>query len=661
MHVVAKSLVASAVICAALALACQSSAPTATPRIQPEDIVVETRPTATPTESVTTTAITTTAPTTSLPAISTPVPTATPLPTEVSLPPSPTAPSRVATVTPNPTFEALRATATPLPTPSPTPDIAKLRERQVFRLPISNILVPDPVFADFGWSSELQYEIFAGLTAFTPDESNPVQLDMAASHSFSRDGLIHTFVLHDGLKFSDGSPVTASDFKWSWERALRTAAEVEVATQAEWVLAPILGASEVLAGEASELSGVAAVDETTLTVELSAPRSDLAALLAHPSAAVLKHENVEGWTINWSTRVAGQGFSLFAPISAIGDESLPVGTGPFTLTRFDEGNEIFIVERNNHYHGERPELDAVHFDAKALGQAFDDEDGLEAGIKKLFVSGKIDTSDLFGITGDSPIPHNLAPGAGNPGTTVLVFNPSIPPFDDLNFRRALAASIDRESILPPHGVDEATGIVAPESPGYSDASTLIAYDIDAAKTSFDAYTQANPATVDPIAWTYDFSGFWEAERAAIVARWTEVMSLEFKLSLESVDGYHQLRKSNKLPIVMLTHEATYPHPQSSVIDFRAIFGEAVVSDEIDEVDAMAQAAASEPDPVIALQRYAQLEQHLIDNALVVPLWAHLGVRYRVAVQPWVHGYQEGRYGGSRFKDVWFDETYPGPR
>ena len=197
MHVVAKSLVASAIICVAFALACQSSAPTSTPRIQPEDIVVETRadakpPSPTP-ELTTNTAL---------------APTNTPAPTEVP-----------ATVVP----------AAAPPAASPTPDIAKLRDRLVFRLPISNIVVPDPVFADFGESSTLQYEIFAGLTTFTTDNSDPVLLDMAVNHSISRDGLSHTFVLREGLLFSDGSPVTASDFKWSWERALRTAAQVEVA------------------------------------------------------------------------------------------------------------------------------------------------------------------------------------------------------------------------------------------------------------------------------------------------------------------------------------------------------------------------------------------------------------------------------------------------
>ena len=152
----------------ATVLACQSTGPTVTPRIQPEDIVVEARPTATPTEPAATTPISTSVPTaTVLPAANTPVPTATPLPTEASVAPSPTVLSLIATVTPNPTFEALRATPTAQPTATPDPD--PLRERKMFRVPIQNELVPDPVFADFGVSSTLLYEIFAGLTAFTLD------------------------------------------------------------------------------------------------------------------------------------------------------------------------------------------------------------------------------------------------------------------------------------------------------------------------------------------------------------------------------------------------------------------------------------------------------------------------------------------------------------
>ena len=416
----------------------------------------------------------------------------------------------------------------------------------------------------------------------------------------------------------------------------------------------------MLSGESSELAGVAAVDETTLTIELSAPRYDLTVLLAHPAAAVLKRENVEGWTVDWSSRVAGD---WSAAVSSLSTESLPIGTGPFQLTTFDEGTEVYIVERNDNYHGKLPQLDSVRFDAKIQSQAFDHEDGIDAGFQQLFENGLVDVGG-FAFESDpddeSAIPFNLAPGAGNSSTDVLVFNPSIPPFDNLYFRRAMAASIDIETVAPDHATLKATGIVAPDSPGYSESSMPIEYDLEAAKSSMAVFRETHPMTVDPIVWTYGFHGRFEAERATIAAGWERELSLEFNVHGASIDEYHRLRKENKLPIVFQVQHASYPHPQSSVIDFQVIFGESLESDEVDAVNTMVQAAASEPDPVIALELYAVVEQHLLDNALVVPLWESSGHGYQIRVQEWVHGYQEGRYGGSRCKDVWFDETYPGP-
>ena len=668
MQVIAKSLVASAIVCASLMLACQSTGPTATPRIQLGDIVVEGRPTATaqPTQTLAP-AATTIAPTaTAQPSTSVPAQIATHSPTAIPITPTPTQPSLIATVTPNPTFEALRATPTVVPTASPTPESDPLRgERKVFRIPIENLLVPDPVFAEYGKSSILLYEIFAGLTAFTLDEVAPVRLDMASSHTVSSGGTVHTFMLRPGLMFSDGAPVTASDFKWSWERALQTAARVKVATQAEWVLAPILGAQEMLAGDASELVGVEAVDERTLTVELTAPRYDFEALLAHPAAAVLKRDNVEDWSIDWSTRVSSEliPFPQNGAMRSLGP--LPIGTGPFRLTTFDEVNAQYIVERNDHYHGELGELDAVIFDAKLLLAAWDAEGGPFQGVENLFVGGQIDASifpaGLEFWPSDDSVPVGLAEAGINPITELIVFNPSIPPFDNVDFRRALAAAVDIDTFLTTFSRQRATGIVPEGDPGYSGSSYPIEYDLVAAQQSFDAFQQSNPGFLGEITWTYWSSGAGEKERAAIAAGWRNSLPVEFGLKLVDLREYQSLRSTNKLPLMFVSHQTTYPHPQASVIDFQELFGESAVSEEIDQIKAMTQRAASEADLVTALELYAQLEQHLLDNALVVPLNLSAGTRYYVRVQPWVHGYQVGRYGGSRFKDVWFDDSYPGPR
>jgi len=652
-----------AVFMVGMTAACQSTGPTATPRIQPEDVVVDVRPTATSQMPTPTSAVVTTAPTaTVLPAANTPVPTATTLPTEVSVAPNPTQPSLIATVTPNPTFEALRATPTALPTATPDPD--PLRERKVFRVPIPNAVVPDPVFADYGWSSELQYEIFAGLTTFTPDESNPVQLDMATSHTVSSGGSIHTFILRPGLKFSDGSPLTASDFKWSWERALRTAARVEVATQAEWVLAPILGAQEMLNGEASELVGVEAVDERTLTVELTVPRSDIAALLAHPAAAVLKRDNVEEWDIDWSRRVSATETVLSLSGAMRDPGPLPIGAGPFKLTTFDEVNEQYVIERNDHYHGEPVQLDAVRLDAKAHSEAFDSDAGPFAGIDLLIESGEIDAginpTDVTGSADGDSLPVGIAKVGVNPTTMLIVFNPSIPPFDNLDFRRALAAAVDIDSFLETFGGSRATGIVPPSDPGYSESSYPIEYNLATSEASFNAFRQSNQGFLDEIPWIFSHSGTDEKERAAIASGWQVELPVNFSLELvSSTREFQRLRRTNKLPLMLIRHQTTYPHPQASVIDFQELFGESAESEELEQIKEMTQRAASEADLVTALDLYAQLEQHLLDSALVVPLSVFAGTGFYVRVQPWVHGYEVGRYGGSRFKDVWFDETYPG--
>lgn len=667
MNTFAKSLVACAIVCASLAVACQSDAPTATPRIQLQDIVVETRPAATaqpmPTAAL---AAATTAPTgAEVAATSIPAPTPTPAPTVVAATPTPTQPNLIATATPNPTFEALRATPTVTPTATSTPEPDTPRERKVFRIPIQNSLVPDPVFADFDASSTLQYEIFAGLTAFTLDDVAPVRLDMASSHTVSSGGNVHTFMLRPGLKFSDGSPVTASDFKWSWERALRTAARVEVATQAEWVLAPILGAQEVLNGESSELVGVEAVDERTLNVELTAPRYDFEALLAHPAAAVLKRENVEEWSTDWSTRVSATASAVPYGGTARGPGPLPIGTGPFKLTTFDEVNEQYIVERNDHYHGEPAGLDAVIFDAQLLLDAWDVEGGPYQGVANFFEGGQIDASifpaGLELWPSDNSDPVGLAEVGINPITELIVFNPSIPPFDNVDFRRALAAALDIDAFLAMFGGQRATGIVPEGDPGHSGSSFPIEYDLEAAKSSFDAFQVTNPGFLDEITWTYDYYGTGEKERAAIASGWHRELPVEFRLKFASVGEFQRLRSTNQLPLMQIRHATTYPHPQASVIDFQELFGEMAESEELEQIRDMTQRAASEADLVTALDLYAQLEQHLLDNALVVPLSLFAGTGYYVRVQPWVHGYAVGRYGGSSFKDVWFDDTYPGPR
>ena len=95
----------------------------------------------------------------------------------------------------------------------------------------------DPGMCNYNKSSAVLLNLFNGLYRFSDDGSN-VEPAMAESHTVSDDGLVYTFTLRDGLKWSDGSALTAADFEYSWKREL----DAELASPAAWNLFDIVKA-----------------------------------------------------------------------------------------------------------------------------------------------------------------------------------------------------------------------------------------------------------------------------------------------------------------------------------------------------------------------------------------------------------------------------------
>ena len=105
-------------------------------------------------------------------------------------------------------------------------------------------LTLDPALAGDAISNNYILQLFSGLVRLD-DSLEPVP-DIAQSWQMSPDGRTYTFYLRDFVSFHDGRPVTAQDFKYSWERALNPTTGSQTASI---YLNDIVGASEVLAGE----------------------------------------------------------------------------------------------------------------------------------------------------------------------------------------------------------------------------------------------------------------------------------------------------------------------------------------------------------------------------------------------------------------------------
>ena len=194
-------------------------------------------------------------------------------------------------------------------------------------------------------------EIHAGLFSHSPDGTE-IRLELAEDYAVSDDFTSYEFRLRDGLKFSDGSPLTALDVKWSWERAFLRANGYGRAND---VFGSIVGA-DTMKGTDNTLSGIQALDDERLAVQLKNPRYDFTSLLADPVASVLKAENVMQWPIEWDN-IAGMTESedQFTAVS------MPVGAGPFKLIEYTSQLPAIKCQmvRNEHYWKGPSNLDRI--------------------------------------------------------------------------------------------------------------------------------------------------------------------------------------------------------------------------------------------------------------------------------------------------------------
>ena len=198
------------------------------------------------------------------------------------------------------------------------------KHRGWLRIATGNLAIPDPVMFGTSNATDLMLrEIYTGLTRLNNDSETRVEGDLAERFTSRNGGRVYEFVLRRDLKFSDGSPVTAFDVKWSWERVLTLNVPAANLTS---VFGAIVGAQDILNGEASDLIGVKAIDDRTLTVELHKPLAHFPMLVAQPIAFVLRRENVENWGVNWTD------WTAITPMAVQAGE-MPVGTRAFSRER----------------------------------------------------------------------------------------------------------------------------------------------------------------------------------------------------------------------------------------------------------------------------------------------------------------------------------------
>ena len=192
----------------------------------------------------------------------------------------------------------------------------------------------DPAISGDANSHQYVVQVFSGLVTLG-DNLEPVA-DIANSWVVSPDGKTYTFYLKKNVKFQDGRPVKAGDFKYSWERAADPATgSVTVANY----LGDIVGVNDELAGNSTGIRGVRVLDDFTLEVTIDAPKSYFLSKLTYPVAFVVDSSNVKSGKDWWRT---------------------PNATGPFKVKEWTQSQQL-VLEKNSLYYGQVAKLDSVVF------------------------------------------------------------------------------------------------------------------------------------------------------------------------------------------------------------------------------------------------------------------------------------------------------------
>lgn len=292
----------------------------------------------------------------------------------------------------------------------------------------------DPTAGAAAAIDEVVYaNVFEGLTGIGP--AGEVEPALAASWEISDDGKVYTFKLHEGVKFHDGTDLTAEDVKFSLDRA-----RAEDSTNAQ-------------KGLFAQIDSVEAVDATTVKVTLKQPQGSFL------------------YNLGWGDAV------IVAPESADGNKEKPIGTGPFKFDNWAKGSSITIV-RNPDYWGEAVALDKAEF--RIIPDAAAAVPALLSGDVQAFPN--MPAGDALPQIQSDPR-FKVVIGATE-GETVLATNNKKAPFDNLKVRQAIAHTLDRDAIIAAGSSGLGTPIgshFSPANEAYVDLTGTYPKDLDKAK------------------------------------------------------------------------------------------------------------------------------------------------------------------------------------
>ncbi len=381
------------------------------------------------------------------------------------------------------------------------------------------------------------------------DKDNKVQPGQAESYKVSDDGLVWTFTMRDGLKWSDGSELNAKDFEYTFKRLC----DVELAAPyGETVVGMIDGYQDAIGNPDDEgntttdpdiekLNVKASDDGKTLTIKLAYPCSYFDKIVAFGTMSPVQKATVETNGDAWAT-----------------DPATYVCNGPYMIKEWTPGEKIVCAKNPNYVGGwdsAKIVTENINFllleDSSAAYAAY------TSGTAQLIKD--VPTEEIPSLTkaedgGDFYVDTIL-------GTYYLNMNTQVEPFNDVNVRKALNLAIDRDYIAntlmqgtysPAYnfvgpGVVDAEGMFFDNAVKANGGKTYISEDYEAnkeaAKAALAEAGYPNGEGFPTITYSTNDAGYHKVVAEYLQKTYKEVLGIELKVDVVEWASFTPLRRA----------------------------------------------------------------------------------------------------------------------
>jgi oligopeptide transport system substrate-binding protein len=443
--------------------------------------------------------------------------------------------------------------------------------------------------------------LFEGLCAY--DEHGNAIPGVAEHWEISADGLTYTFHLRNNAKWSDGSPLTATDFVESWRRTLTPA----TGSQYNYQLHPVKNARAFSEGKTTDGSevGVRAADEKTLIVDLEHPTPYFIQLCAFPTLHPVPVRLIEKLGDDW-----------------IKPGNL-VGNGAYTLERWGINDRIRLRKNLHYWDHDRVPLETI--DILPISEANVAFNFYASGLADLLMDKGLAPPALLDDLKKRPDFH-AAPFLG---TYFLRFNCEKGPFTDERVRKAFSLAVDKSRIVEKitrAGESAAQGFVPPGIPRYTGTDGL-PYDPATAARLLAEAGYPNGEGFPTATYLYSKSELNEAIAVELQSMWRDTLGVTVNLLRQEWKVYLNSLSLLDYDIARSSWVGDYPDPNTFLDMFLTGGGNNRTGWSSKAYDDLIAKAATELDPSRRFEILREAEDLLVQESVpVCPIYYYVGIQ-----------------------------------